>query len=216
MGLDLTPVAVAKPGHEAEWRRLVEAEFRGDKPSEPMVARFREISIPPYEPAGAPRVGYDKAADDWIVAVREARTPDQIDACLKEFHGYYALALVGPPGIPKYSNGGLYDGVDATSFRGAFFNSCTAVLGPKLRDRAWENMWPEEALAYGRDLVRAADEAERRQLRLPPSKPSFLARLGLTRKVEDLPFAEAVDVVRSAGQWYVFWAERGHPIRAWA
>jgi hypothetical protein len=43
-----------------------------------------------------------------------------------------------------------------------------------------------------------------------------LARLGLAKKEpEHIPIAEQLDIVRAAGRWYIFWGERGHPIRAW-
>jgi hypothetical protein len=85
--------------------------------SPPETARFQEISIPGYERIGAPRVSFDSAADVWKVKARKAGTPEDIAATLKKFHGYYVLRLVNCDGVPKYSSGGLYDGVDETTFR---------------------------------------------------------------------------------------------------
>lgn len=88
MGLDLVVEGCAKPGHEAEWCRFVERSFRDDEISEADAARLQEISIPGYQRIGAPQVGFDAAADKWILEVRKAQSPEEIAAVLKDFHGY--------------------------------------------------------------------------------------------------------------------------------
>ena len=52
------------------------------------------------------------AADVWIIEARKAQTSEEVAAALKEFSGYYVLRLVKCDGVPTYSNGGLYEGVD--------------------------------------------------------------------------------------------------------
>ena len=123
MGLDLVVEGCARPGHEAEWRRLLERSFGDDDPTEADAARFAEVSIPAYERLGAPRVGFDSAADAWIIEAQKASTQEEVVAVLKEFHGHYAVRLVKCDGVPAYTRGGLYDGVDETSFRGAFLGA---------------------------------------------------------------------------------------------
>ena len=217
MGLDLIVESCAKPGHDAEWLRAVERTFAADQLSDEERARFAEISIPPYAQVGAPRVGYDAAADAWIIETREASTPEDVAAVLKDFHGYYALQLVTSDGVPKYSHGGLSSELDETSFRGAFLSLCGDVLDKRITDQAWEHKLPEAAVAYGRALLLAADTAAvAGPAAKPPPKRGLLSALGLGRKArDDIPFDEQLDVVRTAGRWYVFWGERGHPIRAW-
>lgn len=218
MGLDLVVESSPKPGHEAEWRRILERSFGDEEPAPGDEARFGEISIPPYERVGAPRVGYDKAADDWIIEAAKAATPDEAARVLHEFHGYYALRLVECDGVPEYSHGGLYDGVDETSFRGAFLSACTDVLPQRLIDEAWGHKFPEEAVGYGRALLAAADPAAAGAdaSKLREAKPGLLSRLGLGKKTLDsIPFEEQLKIVGAAGRWYVFWGERGHAIRAW-
>src|SRR5689334_6629869 len=124
MGLDLVVEGCAKPGQEREWRRLLERGFAGEDLSEAEVSRFREISIPGYERVDAPRVGRDDRANQWILEARAAKTPEEAAVVLKEFDGYYVVRLVECDGIPKYSHGGLYEGVDETSFRGSFLKDC--------------------------------------------------------------------------------------------
>jgi hypothetical protein len=133
---------------------------------------------------------------------------------LKKFHGYYVLRLVNCDGVPKYSSGGLYDGVDETSFRGAFLNDCRDVLGKDLLDEAWNSKSPEAAVAYGQALLAKADAAETAGL-TPVPRRTILSWLRLARTAEPVAIAEQLDIVRAAGRWFVFWGERGHPIRAW-
>jgi hypothetical protein len=212
VGLDLVVEGCAKPGHDREWRRLLERSFSDEQLSEAEIARFQEICVPGYERIGAPRVGFDAAADAWIIEAQNARTPEDVATTLEKFHGYHVLQILKSDGVPTYSNGGSYDGVDETSFRGAFLSSCKAIISHDLLEQAWAHKLPEEAVAYGRALLAAADAAE--TLPRDPSR-GFLARIGLTRSAEPLPLSEQLDIVRVAGRWFTFWGERGHPIRAW-
>jgi hypothetical protein len=213
MGLDLVVEGCAKPGHEHEWRRLLERSFTDEQLSEAEIARFREICIPGYERIGAPRVGYDRAANEWLLEARKAKTPEDAAAVLKEFEGYYVVRLVKCDGVPKYSNGTLYEGADETSFRGAFLNDCQDVLSKLLLNEAWNHKFPEAAVAYGKALLAAAEEAEADGK--APKRRTLLSRLGLTKESEPVAFAEQLDIVRAAGRWFIFWGERGHAIRAW-
>lgn len=214
MGLDLVVEGCAKPGHEKEWRRLLQRAFADEQLSETEVTRFQEISIPAYQRIGAPRVGQDSAANEWILKERGAKTPEEVAAVLKEFDGYYVLRLVKCDGVAKYTHGGLYDGADETSFRGSFFNDCKDLLGEELFHEAWGHKFPDEAVAYGKALLCAADATERVGS-LPKPRRSILSRLGLTKDQKSIPLSEQLDIVRSAGRWFIFWGERGHPIRAW-
>lgn len=214
MGLDLVPEGCAKPGFEAEWRRLAERAFRDEDLSDADVARFNQISIPAYERTGAPRVGADPAADAWMIEARKAVGEDQIAAVLKEFDGYHVLRLAKCDGVPMYSHGGLYDGVDETSFRGAFLSDCRSVLSDAAIEDAWNHKMPDEAVAYGQALLAAADAVSTGAARSEPPKKGLLARLGLAKAPRDTPSDEQLKIVRAAGRWFVFWGERGHPIRA--
>jgi hypothetical protein len=214
VGLDLTVQGCANPGFEPEWRRLLQRSFAGEELSNDDTARFQEISIPGYQRLGAPRVGFDSTADAWIIGKRKAQTPADRAAVLRQFHGYYVLRLVQCDGVARYSNGGLYDGVDETSFRGDFLKDCADVLGKDLLGDAWNSKMPEAAVSYGRALLAAADAAEAAGRTLQP-RTSFLSRIGLTRATEPIPIAEELDIVRAAGRCFVFWGERGHPIHAY-
>jgi hypothetical protein len=214
MGLDLVVEGCAKPGHESEWVQLLERSFADKELSAAEVARFQEICVPGYERIGAPRVGHDSAANQWILKARNAKTPDEVAAALKEFDGYFVVRLVECDGVPKYSNAGMDAGADETSFRGGFLNDCRAVLSRALLHDAWNHKFPEEAVAYGKALLAAADAAEAAG-RVSKQRRTLLSRLGLAKERKPVPMAEQLDIVRAAGRWFIFWGERGHPIRAW-
>jgi hypothetical protein len=214
MGLDLTVEGCAKPGYEQEWRDLLERSFADEELSEAEVARFQAISIPGYQRIGAPRVGFDDAANEWILKARNPKTPDEATAVLKEFEGYYVVRLVECEGVQKYSNGGLYAGADETSFRGSFLNDCKDVLSKDLLNEAWNHKFPEEAIAYGKVLLAAVERAESTG-RTAKHRGTLLSRLRMAREHESVAIGEQLDIVRAAGRWFVFWGERGHAIRAW-
>ncbi len=214
MGLDLLVEGCAKPGHEQEWRRLVKRSFADEELSKAEAARFQEICIPGYERIGAPRVGHDSAANRWILEARKAKTPEDEAAVLKEFEGYYVVRLVECDGVPKYSHGNLYEGADETSFRGAFLNDCQDVLSKDLLNEAWNHKFPEEAVAYGKALLAAADAAQAAG-KAPKRRRTLLTRLRLAKEREPIAIEQQLDIVRAAGRWFIFWGERGHPVRAW-
>lgn len=214
MGLDLIVEGFPKPGHEREWRRLLERSFADEELSKEEVARFQEICIPGHERIGAPQVGHNDAANQWILEARQAKTPEDVAAVLKEFEGYYVVRLVECDGVPKYSHGGLYEGADETSFRGAFLSDCQDVLSKDLLNEAWNHKYPEQAVTYGKALVAAADAAEAAG-RVPMRRRTLLSRLGLAKESEPAAIADQLEIVRAAGRWYIFWGEQGHAIRAW-
>jgi hypothetical protein len=223
MGLDLNAEPAAKPGYEAEWRGIIERSFRNERLSDAEIARFQEISIESYENVGAPRVGFDAAADAWIIDAQGATTPAEQARVLDHFRGHYALPLVKCDGLPLYTHANLYEGVDETSFRGEFLRLCTDIVGDNRIAEAWDHKLPDDAVRYGRALLAAADHAEAGGPPPPkapmaaPEKKGLLARIfGKAPPVEPDPVAwdEQLRIVRAAGRWYIFWGERGHPIRA--
>ena len=214
MGLDLVVEGCAKPGHEDEWRQLLERSFADKELSKAEAARFQEICIPGYERIGAPRVGHDNVANQWILEARNAKTQEDVAAVSKQFEGYYVVRLVECDGVPKYSHGGLYDGIDETSFRGAFLNDCQDVLSRDLLNEAWSHKFPEAAVTYGKALLAAADTVEAAG-RASMRRRTLLSRLGLAKKSEPVAIADQLDIVRAAGRWFIFWGECGHPILAW-
>ena len=106
----------------------------------------------------------------------------------------------------------LYEGIDETSFRGSFLEDCRDVIDLQLLEAAWENKLPEAAIDYGKALLAAANAAE-----APPApvRKGLLSRFGFRKSPDRLPLPEQLDIVRAAGRWFIFWGERGHPVRAY-
>src|SRR5262249_11930302 len=136
--------------------------------------RRLEISIPAHQDVGVPRIGYDAEANAWGLS---RRRQDLSEAeFLERMKGYYVLQLVkNCDGVSEYSNGGAYDGVDKTSFRGSFLEDCKELLGEELLGRAWTRMMkPAEAVAYGRELLAVADKAAAGEIKpTSPGKPKY-------------------------------------------
>lgn len=214
MGLDLVVEGSAKPGYEQEWRSLLARSFANDELSEAEIARFREISIPGYERIGAPQVGHDSAANEWLLQARKPKTPEEAAAVLKQFEGFYVVRVVNCDGVPKYSSSASYEGADETSFRGAFLNHCRDVLTKDLLTQAWNHKFPEEAVTYGRDLLAAADAAKDVN-GASKNRRRLISRLGFASEPRAVQLGEQLEIVRAAGRWFIFWGERGHAIRAW-
>jgi hypothetical protein len=211
MSLDLTVQSRAKPGHEAEWLRILQKSFAGERVSDAERRRFDEIGIPGYADIGAPRVGFDAAADAWLFELRGALTSAAQDALRQEFHGCHAVALVACDGIPRCSNAAL-GYVDETSFRGAFLDLCADVVDAPLRTEAWSHKMPDAAIVFGQQLLAAAEAAASSN----PRTAKLALRDGSRRAADaaQISLAEQLEIVRAAGRWYIFWGERGHPIYA--
>lgn len=211
MGLDLCVEGKAMPGHETEWEVLIRRFFAGEEPTDADRERFQAISQPAYASLGAPRVGFDPGADDWIADKAAGRmTRDQ---AIAEYHGYHVLALVVCDGLPKYTHAGLYEGVDETSFRGAFLSDCSSILTKAMIDAASEHRMPDDAVAYGEALLAAADEARQHKVGSPRKQPFWRGLIG--KQPEAVALDDQLDIVETAGRWFVFWGSRGHPIHAY-
>lgn len=225
MGLDLFPAGRAKPGHEAEWARLIQRLYDDETESQEQAEKRFAVSIQPWADLGAPRVGENPEADAWALS-EPGRNKDLTDAeVLQEMRGFHAIALLRGKcdGIPSYTHAGLYENLDETSFRGSFLELCEDILGKELLVTAWTScMSPEEAITYGKELLHAADRAERKGIAAARGQS---ARMMSGREAkrdavgphgsEDVTLEEKLDILRSAGRWYVFWGKLGHPIQAW-
>jgi hypothetical protein len=227
MGLDWNPLAKPRDGFETEFVRLFQ-ELQGDAPPErkgllsfprrglteaerqARISRFQEISLAPYETLGAPRVGHDDAADEWLRKKLEAAGKSSEYATTREeMRGFYVLDLLPPcDGFPQYSNCGAYEGLDRYSFRGAFLSDVEDVLGKELTERAYATLLAEELAEYGKALL---DKAR-----------TFASAHGVEH-IEKTPPANfdegspeaRADILFSAARWCLFWAGRGHGLEPW-
>jgi hypothetical protein len=207
MGLDWNPLARPKTGFEAEFERLlaVDLDRLNDQERQAHLARIHEISEAPFETLGAPRVGFDREADDWLrERLRERGQENRFPHTVDEMRGYYVLDLLPEsPGLPIYGSMG-YEGVDRYTFRGQFLDDAKQVIGDELYHRAWERITAARLHAYGEALLAAARRfAQQHGLealedgREPPSED------------EESP-EWRVHIVFSAAAWCLWWSARGH------
>ncbi len=230
MGLDWNPLARPLPGMEHEFDRLL-AELDPDRArarrglagrllaslwqtesrQRARIQRFRDISEPPFATLGAPRVGYDAAADAWLRQKLDANgKAAELERARREMHGYCVLDLLPPcDGFPRYTNYGAYEGVDRYSFRAAFLDDVKEILGKDLHEKAWRRMTARELETYA-----AAIEAATR----PWAERAGVAHVEHAQEAppyrEDDPASRA-DVLFSAVRWCRFWASRGHGLEPW-
>lgn len=213
MGLDLEPMGRAASGREAGWSELLKILYGGGQLSAVQQRRLLDISVPPWAEIGAPVVGQDREADEWILVRARRAGETRADAeIIRENSGYHVVALLHGKcdGVPAYSNASA-GYVEATSFRGEFLKDCTDFLSPASIEAAWRDVIPpDEATRYGRMLLDALD------VRPGEARPTtrFLDSLRRTFSNGQVSLQEQRQIVDSAGRWYVFWGLRGNPV--WA
>ena len=227
MGLDMNPMAAPMPGFEAEFGALLR-QLPGRTPPprsnlldrllgrdqqhpdrETLITRFNEISVPPFSNLDAPIAGRDNEADDWIMARfsegRFGETDASANEAISAMAGRHMIeALPDCDGFPVYSNGGLYEGVDRTSFRGSFLNDCQDCLSQEQMERAWVHMSAEELSAYASELSQSSARFARARgvekvlgQREPPD-------------AEENNDAAQAHIVDSLARWASFWSAKGH------
>lgn len=238
MGLDWQPTARSKSGHEAEFESIY-SHIHEDSPIEvpprtkwglfrdrraeaaerkaildAMEKRFGEIGIFPHEVVGAPQVGHDPAADEWLAKEVERRKKRNVDLpdLIAEMRGYYVVALAPESdGLPVYSNGwipGSY--CEPYTFRAQFLGGIDSWLDHDLIAEAWKNHRVLALLDYGRRLrAKAIEFADARGV----SREVLEVRKAKKREI-DAPALQA-HIVMSAAKWCQWWGERGHGMIAW-
>jgi len=198
-----------RDGYREEFDHLF-AEFtrrpKGDPEMEGIRLRLLEISVEAISELGCPRVGIDQEANDFFRKVYEGTLKEikeledsgrpvpvefkaywkrSFEEVLTDNYGMHVLELAkeraGLPAIVGMMAGPL-------DFRGDVVANCT-LLNETLRERAYEDHKPEEAVEYAELLTRAILEAA--------------------------PDDVEVIRVRQAIKWLEFWGSRGYGFRAW-
>jgi hypothetical protein len=237
MGLDMLPLARPHRGHEAEFEELwtafqiVTANMRPSTPTAPrsfwarltgagppqpesrtpedLLRAIQAISDEVFTTLGAPVVGVDQAANDWLTArVERGEFGANADGSMiqRQMRGYHAIELLPEcDGFPVYSNHFLSGArVDRTSFRGEFLRDCSDVLDEVDIARAWTPMLARDLSVYGKELRAAAEAVASRQ------RLSDLLGLRTAPDAPERSLASQVHIADSCGRWCIYWAERGH------
>jgi hypothetical protein len=168
--------------------------------------RFHAISEAPHESLGAPRVGFDAAADEWLLARLKLNGKlGDLEQARQQMHGYHVLDLLPPcDGFPMYTNYPEYEGLDRYSFRAQFLSDVEEIIGSDLHEQAWHRK-------PARDLLVYADALEGRFR--PWAEGTGVLRM--EHATDPPPYGEEdpasqAHVLFSAIRWCRFWGQRGH------
>lgn len=226
MGLDINifdkPVEGTEDEFQALWVHL--QLLKGNQPTEAVyisvpdeiagldfeiaLERLRDISQVPGETIGAPVVGKDAAADQYVKERfgDKANGAEEVSQAMARFRGYPIMDIMPvSDGFPVYSNYGAgYDGLTRASFRGEFLRGCPLVLSDIEIGNAWHPMLAGEFAAWGRDLRRAAD-----QFAADNNLTHVLDNRDYQSEISDGPEAQ-LHIVDQAARWAKFWSELGH------
>lgn len=213
MGLDWNPANKPIPGREAEFKALraeldAEAAAADANESEEETEaskRFFAASVSAFDTLSAPTIGVDEVADRWLKEQYESQAIDEpFDVWFARLRGLRVVHLVPDcPGIPRYSNGSVAGYVEPFSFRAQFLTLCEDIIGSEALERCYQSMTAAELIEFGKFLKEAGESHARQHgVSLPSDTDEF---------DEEAPEWKA-DILVAAGEWCVFWGERGHSL----
>jgi hypothetical protein len=178
MGLDWVPIRKPKPGHEAEFRAVLAFLSRDSDPTgdDPMLVRIRamsvderrdlyeSLSISPYVSMGAPMVGEDPAADEFVRQTWRERSTDPefmaenptVEGFLESMKGYYATEI-----MPKSAGWPFYQTTvgEHIDFRAKFLDDVESDIGEALHAESFENKFEcADAVDYANRLIAEAEK----------------------------------------------------------
>jgi len=207
MGLDWEPLPTPKRGFEREYLDLFKKLARASlQRREQLASWFSDVSVPPFETIGAPRVGRDAEADDWLRArIEKSNRLDELEEIRAEMRDHCVLELLPPcDGFPVYSNHIVADHLDRYSFHAELLRDVADTLGDDLCERATQMMLPEDH----RTFAAALDEVARR-FATDHALPEHVAT------IREPVFPEGTlerkgHVLFAAAKWSTYWSGRGY------
>lgn len=220
MGLDMRPMGKPKPGFEKRYVEIYEMVTQDKIPKpgflkvvgkkyptrEELLEEWFANQIQAYETIGAPKVGRDKEADEWIRnQYNQMEEKPPLDEFLKEYDGYYVIELAKEQdGVPIYRAMGQ----DENVFRGEFLRDCINILGEELASEAWNTKMAGEALDYGNRLMAAADNIAREK------NLSYLKTQRAAPDTDEDSIESKLHIVYSLARWLIFYGKNGHGYEA--
>ena len=207
MALEWEPLPTPKRGFEREFvdlfHKLVAA--RGAKRDQVM-EWFLQIAEPPFETIGAPRVGKDAAADDWLRArLEKSNRLPELPQLVREMHGYCVLELMPPcDGFPVYSNHKTVEHLDRYSFHAELLAGVHDVLGETLSAQLNVMMLPEQHRELAEQLLETADRFVNEH-----ALPVHVATIR-EPVFPDGTLEAKGHLLYAAAKWCTYWSQRGH------
>jgi hypothetical protein len=206
MPLEWEPLPTPKRGYETEYvdlfHKLVAAT--GARRARVM-GWFASVTEPPFATIGAPRIGHDAEADEWLRARMEKQGRlAELAAMQAAMHGDHVLEIMPPcDGFPVYSNYRISEDLDRYSFHAELLGGAQDVLG-ELWQRAHEMMLVDDHRAFAEQLLDVAI--------------GFAHEHGLPGEVETIrepvfpegTLERTAHVLFAAAKWCWYWSERGY------
>jgi len=207
VGLEWEPLPTPLRGYDREFEDLFHKLVGSTGPRrEQLLDWFTKVAEPPFATIGAPRVGHDETANEWLRERLEksGRLPE-LDQIRLEMHGYNVLELLPPcDGFPVYSNHIISDRVDRYSFNAELLADASEELGTELFEQIYTMMLASEHRDFAERLL-------------------FVA----TRFAEEHKLPETVETIRepvfpegtierrghilfAAAKWSLYWSQRGY------
>ncbi|MBI5171548.1 MAG: hypothetical protein SFV17_04885 [Candidatus Obscuribacter sp.] len=210
MGLDWIPGARALPGEESKFDELLsQIKVSSGAELDRLNDQLDLISSYKFDVLSIPVVGKDIAADEYMKQIyQEGSFDEPFEAWLLDKRGAFVLDLAEPcDGLPKFSNAGLYEDVDITSFRANLLKDCVAIIGRELLDKAFEMMTAAELCLYGEAL-------EKKALAFANAEGIDVAKIDWAAENKQKPL-EQLDIVLCASRYCRFWGTHGYYMHAW-
>ena len=162
--------------------------------------------ITTYETIKAPRVGTDKAAEEWLKErYNQLQQKPSWEEFLKDHQGFYVIELAQEQdGVPVYIS--LQQ--DENVFRGQFLNDCISLIGKDLVHEAWNTKLADDALDYGNRLMAAADKIAKE------NKLEYLKNQRTPPDSEEKSIESKLHIVFSLARWLIFYGRNGHGYEA--
>lgn len=176
------------------------------KRTEILTAEMMRISLPSYETIGAPQVGRDKSADEWIKSIY-LQSPQQCSEgdFFQQYIGYYVIDLAKEQeGVPVYQSAAQ----DKNSFRAQFLLDCKDLIGEHLINQAFESKFALDTHKYGLKLMSIADNIAKE------SNLQYLKEQTYPPEVPENSLESLLHIIFSASKWLVFYAKNGHGFEA--
>lgn len=216
MVVNWDPLPKAKSGYEREFAELFHKLATATVARRPgLLEWFANVSEPAYAVLGAPRVGYDEAADDWLRKRLAKRAPyaqqepqrraTEIEAMIADARGTHVLQLLPPcDGFPVYSNYLHNDALERYSFNAQLILEERGLLGDELWQRAQTPQLPDAHSEFAERLHEIAQRfaldnelgGDVETIREPVFAAGSTARRG--------------HVLFAAAKWCTYWSFRGH------
>lgn len=224
MGLDWIPLPKAKPENDELFKEIFDilekkkdqkrSSFKElqNKSREELIKLLNDsnISISPYETLNAPKVGFDKKADEWAIDIynkknEKYKNENTVEEFLKKIKGYYVLDLVPEcNGLPMYVTMG-----EKYEFRAKFLDDCEDILGEDLMNEAYTNKSATETIDFGNRLIKVTDNYA-----INNNCQYLKNEYSIPENIKEGTPESNTHILYSAANWLLFWGNKGHGYQA--